>query len=194
MTSCVAGGCHIAREWCFEIWWRWHENSISQRESGYYSSQAGTNSKYRMLSPSLPLGQCLGQKCLLMYSPCNAEQDKQQVSLDCIHKLFSKLLKTLVKYALISSSPRLHWKEHFACCAWRRGYTHQWQKKRKTHFAFTHTHWDILNSLDIDAIMRTFISTDLYRKATFGVLGYRNYMFCVVFEDFIWIWRIGVTY
>ncbi|KAF4104258.1 hypothetical protein G5714_015245 [Onychostoma macrolepis] len=43
-------------------------------------------------------------------------------------------------------------------------------QKRLTHLALMHVHGDILDSLDIDALMRDFISTNPERKATFRVL------------------------
>lgn len=43
-------------------------------------------------------------------------------------------------------------------------------QKRLTHLALMHVHTDILNSLDIHALMRAFITTTPERKATFGLI------------------------
>ncbi|CAL8310614.1 unnamed protein product [Gadus morhua 'NCC'] len=43
-------------------------------------------------------------------------------------------------------------------------------QKRLTHLALMHMHGHILDSLDIDSLMRSFISANPERKATFGVV------------------------
>ena len=43
-------------------------------------------------------------------------------------------------------------------------------QKRLTHLALMHVHGHILDSLDIDSLMRSFISANPERKATFGVV------------------------
>lgn len=44
------------------------------------------------------------------------------------------------------------------------------KQKRLTHLALMHVHGDILDSLNIDALMRDFISVNSERKATIGVV------------------------
>lgn len=41
---------------------------------------------------------------------------------------------------------------------------------KKTHLALMHVHGDVLDRLDIGSLMRSFISVNPERKATFGVL------------------------
>ncbi|CAJ1057175.1 zinc finger MYM-type 1-like protein [Xyrichtys novacula] len=49
------------------------------------------------------------------------------------------------------------------------GYAQLRHKKRLTHLALMHVHSDVMDSLDIGSLMRSFISANPERKATFGV-------------------------